>query len=63
MLETADYALIIRSPVHPLPDVNKSEHIYISKDTGPKGWAQGVSDIVDATLHPDSLDIPRGNHG
>jgi mannosyl-3-phosphoglycerate phosphatase family protein len=63
MLETAQHALIIRSPVHPIPEINKSEHLYVSQDTGPKGWAEGVSQIVDATLHPDSQDLTRGNHG
>ncbi|WP_297808695.1 HAD-IIB family hydrolase [uncultured Methylophaga sp.] len=63
MLEQADYALLIRSPVHPLPTVNREQNLTISTHTGPKGWAEGVNQILDATLHPDSSTQPRGNHG
>ncbi len=63
MLERADYALLIRSPVHPLPVVNREQNLTISTHTGPKGWAEGVNQILDATLHPDSSTQPRGNHG
>ena len=63
MLEKADYALIIRSPVHGLPAVERKHNLYISTHTGPKGWAEGVNKIIDATLHSDSSNLPRGNHG
>jgi predicted mannosyl-3-phosphoglycerate phosphatase (HAD superfamily) len=63
LLEQADYALLIRSPVHPLPTVNREQNLTISTHTGPKGWAEGVNQILDATLHPDSSTQPRGNHG
>lgn len=63
MLEQADYALLIRSPVHPLPSVNREKNLTVSTHTGPKGWAEGVNQIIDATLHPDSSKQPRGNHG
>lgn len=63
MLEAADYALLIRSPVHPLPTVERSDNIFVSNHTGPKGWAEGVSQILDATLHSDLSTLPRGNHG
>lgn len=63
MLEQADYALLIRSPVHPLPTVNRDHNLTVSTHTGPKGWAEGVNRIIDATLHPDSSKQPRGNHG
>jgi len=63
MLEQADYALIIRSPVHALPPVERQHNLYISTHTGPKGWAEGVNKIIDATLHSDSSNLPRGNHG
>lgn len=63
MLEVADYALIIRSPVHGLPAVERAHNLYISTHTGPKGWAEGVNKIIDATLHSDSSHLPRGNHG
>lgn len=63
MLETADHALLIRSPVHPLPSIDRADHYLISTHTGPKGWAEGVNQIIGATLHPDSSPLPRGNHG
>jgi mannosyl-3-phosphoglycerate phosphatase family protein len=63
MLEQADHALLIRSPVHPLPEVCRSSNLTISTHTGPKGWAEGVNNILDATLHPDLSKQPRGNHG
>jgi len=63
MLEQADHALLIRSPVHPLPDVCRSSNLNVSTDTGPKGWAEGVNKILDAALHPDLSKQPRGNHG
>lgn len=46
MLEQADLALLIRSPVHGLPELHRQYGVYISKDTGPRGWSQGVRDIV-----------------
>lgn len=46
MLEQADLALLIRSPVHGLPELHRQYGVYVSKDTGPRGWAQGVRDIV-----------------
>lgn len=63
MLEQADYALLIRSPVHALPDIQRDNNLTISTHTGPKGWAEGVNQIIDATLHSDSSNLPRGNHG
>jgi predicted mannosyl-3-phosphoglycerate phosphatase (HAD superfamily) len=63
MLESADHALIIRSPTHGLPEVNRQNNLTISTQTGPKGWAEGVNNIIDAALHSDSSQQPRGNHG
>jgi D-glycerate 3-kinase len=63
MLEQADHALLIRSPVHPLPEVCRSSNLTVSTHTGPKGWAEGVNLILDATLHPVLPKQPRGNHG
>lgn len=63
MLEQADHGLLIRSPVHPLPEVCRSSNLTVSTHTGPKGWAEGVNLILDATLHPVLPKQPRGNHG
>ena len=50
MLEMADIALLIRSPVHPLPKLERSNKIYISEYLGPEGWAQGVKDILNERM-------------
>lgn len=63
MLEQADHALLIRSPVHSLPEVCRKTNLTISSHTGPKGWAEGVNKIIDASLHSDLSKHPRGNHG
>lgn len=46
MLEAADHALIIRSPVHPPPTLSRSERTLLSKHYGPGGWSQGVRQIL-----------------
>ncbi|WP_417508579.1 HAD-IIB family hydrolase [Methylophaga sp.] len=63
MLEQADYALLIRSPVHGLPDIDRTDNLTVSTFFGPKGWAEGVTQIIDAKQHSDSFNLPRGNHG
>lgn len=42
MLEAADYALIIRSPNHPPPKLQREHGVSISSLTGPTGWRDGV---------------------
>ena len=63
MLEQADHALLIRSPAHALPEICRTTNLMTSTHTGPKGWAEGVNHIIDATLQSDSSTLPRGNHG
>lgn len=53
MLEVADYAVLIRSPVHAPPAINRDNNLLISKNTGPKGWAEGVHQFIGADLHAD----------
>jgi predicted mannosyl-3-phosphoglycerate phosphatase (HAD superfamily) len=43
MLEAAGTALLIRSPVHDIPSLARNEGVIVSDDTGPAGWAEGVS--------------------
>ena len=47
MLEAADRAIVIRSPVNPAPKLrtNDTNSIY-TQDFGPHGWAQGVEQIL-----------------
>jgi len=46
MLETADYATLIRSPVHELPTLQKKEGLFVTTSTGPKGWSEGISHFI-----------------
>lgn len=46
MLEAADVALIIRSPVHEVPTLQRTRDCYISDDIAPLGWKQGVEMIL-----------------
>ena len=51
MLEKADIALLIRSPVHELPTLAWKKNIYISNSTGPEGWNEGVNTILGVMKH------------
>lgn len=44
MLESARHALVIRSPVHGFPPLQRQSATRYSQDFGPTGWAQGVLD-------------------
>ena len=50
MLDIADHALIIRSPVHGVPILTRINNITISEKLGPAGWAQGIQSILDHLL-------------
>ncbi|MDG0969367.1 MAG: HAD-IIB family hydrolase [Porticoccaceae bacterium] len=43
MLEKADSALIIRSPYHHPPRLQRSKNLTISQKHGPEGWVSGVT--------------------
>ncbi len=43
MLEVATSAIIIRSKTHLPPTLNRNNNLIISRDFGPKGWAESVS--------------------
>ncbi|MEH6449190.1 MAG: HAD-IIB family hydrolase [Oleispira sp.] len=46
MLEQADLALIIRSPVHPPPKLKRLRGFFTSEEFGPKGWNSGLRKIL-----------------
>jgi mannosyl-3-phosphoglycerate phosphatase len=46
MLEAANIAVRILSPVNPPPALNKPKDVYTSKDYGPKGWINCLQDII-----------------
>jgi len=43
MLEVAEWALLVRSPAHEFPPVERRERLIRSRDFGPAGWAEGVA--------------------
>lgn len=45
MLEAADRAIVIRSPVHAPPETHHP-HLRISTRTGPEGWAESLSQVL-----------------
>ena len=45
MLEQADLALIIRSPVHEPPKLKRASGFFISEEFGPRGWNSGLRRI------------------
>tara|TARA_R110001592_G_scaffold215025_2_gene468252 strand:+ start:20556 stop:21398 length:843 start_codon:yes stop_codon:yes gene_type:complete len=43
MLEVTEWALLVRSPVHDFPPLQRRDGIIRSRDFGPAGWAEGVA--------------------
>lgn len=52
MLEAADQAIVIRSPVHPAPRLHNQTSVITSKFFGPRGWATALSDYLDLPSPP-----------
>ena len=48
MLEAAETALVVRSPVHGFPKLERREKTIYSTGYGPAGWAEGVSQWLQA---------------
>jgi mannosyl-3-phosphoglycerate phosphatase len=46
MLAAAEEAILIRSPVHPFPDIPNQDHILKTDHYGPHGWAEGITKIL-----------------
>lgn len=46
MLEAADYAVLVRSPVHPMPELRRRSGTIKTSATGPRGWVEGVNQII-----------------
>lgn len=46
MLEASDCALLIPSPVHTLPKLNRTQHCWIGTGFGPTAWAEGITRIL-----------------
>lgn len=46
MLESADYAVRIRSKHHPLPDLKRQERVLSSHQYGPSGWVECIQQLL-----------------
>lgn len=46
MLEVADFAVRISSPVHSAPQLKRTKHNYLSKAHGPEGWSQVMNQLI-----------------
>ena len=51
MLNAADIAVIVRSSHHEPPDLEKQSSVIITEETGPQGWANALTQILDDTLN------------
>jgi mannosyl-3-phosphoglycerate phosphatase family protein len=54
MLEAADIALLVRSPVNTMPVIDRKQKCIRSSAYGPKGWAEGMNIVLDFMRNPDS---------
>lgn len=50
MLNAADIAVIVRSSHHEPPDLEKQSSVIITAETGPQGWANALTPILDERL-------------
>jgi len=50
MLEQANVAVQIRSPVHDFPILNRTTNVYQSNACGPAGWAESINNILSVKL-------------
>ncbi|WP_260681644.1 HAD-IIB family hydrolase [Aliiglaciecola sp. M165] len=50
MLEAANIAVRVTSPVNPPPTLKKTKNVYTSELHGPEGWAQTIKQILTNTL-------------
>lgn len=48
MLDVADYALVVRSPAHPPPELTRRSGVWVSAQEGPAGWCEGIGAILDS---------------
>ncbi|MFT6924452.1 MAG: mannosyl-3-phosphoglycerate phosphatase [Psychromonas sp.] len=46
MLEAADVAVLVRSPAHDFPTLQRVTDVYFSREYGPAGWAECLQKII-----------------
>jgi len=59
MLEAADIAVQVRSPVHEYPTLRRQFQIIKTKSYGPEGWAEAIQLILQNQLLPHSMNTPN----
>ncbi len=46
MLQIADIAVLVRSPVNPLPSLPNHKRLYVTEQEGPAGWNQTILELL-----------------
>lgn len=46
MLKVADIAVIVRSPAHTPPTLPHHPELIVTRETGPRGWAEAIQEIL-----------------
>lgn len=62
MLQAADCAVQIRSPVHSFPHLNRQQFVMQTRHFGPEGWAEAISFLLADQLTSNSRNL-EVNHG
>jgi len=62
MLEAADIAVQIRSPIHDFPNLQRQFNTMQTTDYGPKGWSEAVQQLLANQLSTPTT-TPEVNHG
>ncbi len=47
MLEVADYAVVVASPVHQAPELKRNHNLLQTEKCGPDGWSQALIELLD----------------
>jgi predicted mannosyl-3-phosphoglycerate phosphatase (HAD superfamily) len=55
LLEATDIALLVRSPVHAFPVLERTDNTFHSRLYGPEGWVEGVETIMTTLLGKEAL--------
>jgi mannosyl-3-phosphoglycerate phosphatase len=58
MLEAADFAVQVRSPVHAFPPLSRSKNIIKTEYYGPAGWAEALQYLLGEQLSHDHFASP-----
>jgi mannosyl-3-phosphoglycerate phosphatase family protein len=53
MLETADYSVVVASPVHEAPKLEREDQVVYTKKQGPDGWAEAMIQLLKIPVEPE----------